>query len=86
MRGEPIRTWVELEFSEAEASQTVFRAISPDNEPLPPGLELSAELKGSKIILSIRCERSLQSLLATLDDLLHMLALAESVARQVRKP
>jgi len=47
-----------------------MRALQPDNEPLPSGMELSARMSGCEVVFEIRSRRPIISLLATLDDIL----------------
>jgi len=63
-----------------EEATLVLSAIKPDNEPLPPGLEISAHTHLGELIIEITCERSLDSLLLTIDDVLSAIGLAEKVA------
>jgi tRNA threonylcarbamoyladenosine modification (KEOPS) complex Pcc1 subunit len=85
MAVEPIRARVDLIFGDMRTAQVVYQAISPDNHPLPRGLELKAAFENTTIVMEIICHRPLQSLLATLDDILRMAALAENMAETVRK-
>lgn len=63
-----------------EEASIILSSIGPDNEPLPPGLELSAYTQLSELVIEIGCGRALDSLLATIDDLLGSIGLAERVA------
>ncbi len=76
---------VEMEFEDAHIAEIVFKALLPDNKPLPTGLEVSAELEGKRIIFKVYCQRPLQSLLATIDDILSMAKIAEQTARTMNR-
>ncbi len=84
MTAEPISARIELTFDDMETAQIVFHAISPDNKPLPSGLELNSSLESRTIVMEITCYRQLASLLATIDDILRMAALAENTVKNVR--
>ena len=73
-----------LEFESDREASVVFGSISPDNTPLPQGLEVSSEIEGRRIVFHIRCKRPIMSLLATLDDILKMSALAEGISSSTK--
>ena len=77
------RADLRLVFGGEEEAELAARAIEPDNQPLPRGLELEMRRAGKEVLIQIRCERTLASLLATLDDILAMMLLALRVARGV---
>jgi len=57
-------------FEDASIAEIVMRALQPDNEPLPSGMELSARMSGCEVVFEIRSRRPIISLLTTLDDIL----------------
>jgi len=66
-----------------DVAELVLKALSPDNEPLPPGLRVRAYRDGDAVIFKISCRRSIKSLLATLDDILSMAILALKAVRAI---
>ena len=61
---------IQLDFeSEEEAKRTLY-AITPDNAPLPEGLEIECTLASQKVNITIQSSRSLESLAATLEDIM----------------
>jgi len=64
-------------FNDPREAEIVLCALSPDNKPLPSGLELKAFREGSSILVSIRSRRPLLSLLYTADDILSKMVLAK---------
>ncbi len=80
----PYEATLVIEFEDHKEASIVFNSISPDNKPLPQGLELYPRIDSNKIIFQIRCRRPIMSLLATLDDILRMSALAERIAKSVK--
>lgn len=64
-------------FSDLREADIVLRALSPDNKPLPAGLELKAYRDGSSIHVSIQSKRPLLSLIYTADDILSKMVLAK---------
>lgn len=59
---------------EAEA---VNDAISPDNIKTPPGLRVETTRRNNNLLTHIRCEKSIETLIATLDDLVACISVAE---------
>jgi hypothetical protein len=59
-------------------AKTILLSISPDNEKTPPGIEILTKVEGNKLRLKIICEKNIGSLIATLDDLLQCLQIAET--------
>jgi hypothetical protein len=67
---------IQLDFeSEEEAKRTLF-AISPDNSPLPEGLEIDCSLDNQQVKIMIRSSRSLESSAATLEDVMSAIDLS----------
>ncbi len=73
------RAELRVAFCDDRESEGALRSLLPDNEPLPPGLSVEMVVEGRVLVAEIRCERGVDSLLATLDDLLASLNLAERV-------
>lgn len=74
---------IQLDFeSEQEAKRTLF-AISPDNSPLPEGLEIECSHENQKIYVTIRSSRSLESLAATLEDIMSAIDLSLRTSESV---
>ncbi len=73
------RADLRVAFCDDRESEGALRSLLPDNEPLPPGLSVEMVIEGRELVVKVRCERGVDSLLATLDDLLASLNLAERV-------
>jgi hypothetical protein len=69
--------------TEREA-ESVVRAVSPDNVKAPSGVTVTTARDGSDLFGIVRCERSLQTFLATLDDLLACISVAERTFESVK--
>jgi hypothetical protein len=61
---------IQLEFESEEEAKTTLSAITPDNSPLPEGLEIDCTLEGQQLSIKIQSVRSLESLAATLEDIM----------------
>lgn len=62
-----------------KVAKAVAKALAPDNLVLPRGLRVTTVTRGNKVISLIDLEGRLETLLATLDDLLACTLTAESV-------
>jgi hypothetical protein len=67
---------IQLDFESEEKARRTLSAISPDNSPLPEGLEIECSLDNQKINVIIRSSRSLESLAATLEDMMSAIDLS----------
>ncbi len=66
---------------EAEA---VVKAVSPDNIKVPAGLTVETVKNNCNLLASVQCEKSLETLVATLDDLLACISVAEKAFEAVK--
>jgi len=67
---------IELDFKSEEYARRTLLAISPDNSPLPEGLEIECSLNNQKLTFLIHSSRSLESLAATLEDIMSAIDLS----------
>ena len=67
---------IKLDFQSSEVAKQILEAISPDNTPLPKGLTIDCSVKGTKLLITIQCERSINSLGATLEDIMSAIDLS----------
>lgn len=70
-----------IEFSEKDIAEKIFKAINPDNKPLPKGLEIKSWVDNNKIFFYIECKRSIYSLLFTINDIFEMISLSEKTLK-----
>ncbi|MFB0567314.1 MAG: KEOPS complex subunit Pcc1 [Candidatus Bathyarchaeia archaeon] len=66
---------------EAEA---VASAVSPDNVEVPPGLFVKTTRHRNKVFTQVECETRLQTFIATIDDLLACVSIAEKAFTAVK--
>jgi len=59
-----------LSYGNEREAETVTKAVSPDNVEVPPGLYVKTVRKGSEVLTRVECQTRLQTLIATIDDLL----------------
>ena len=75
--GSSSETRITIEYRDKETARAIQSAIEPDNITLPDGVHILTSLEGSSLSIEIDCERSLGSLVLTLDDLLSCIQTAE---------
>lgn len=70
---------IRLSYRNEREAQTVTKAISPDNIEVPKGLQIETLQHGSKVNTKIKCQTRLATLIATIDDLLACVSVAEKM-------
>jgi len=53
---------IKLDFQTIEVAKQTLNAITPDNTPLPSGLTIDCSVEETKLLITIRSERSISSL------------------------
>jgi tRNA threonylcarbamoyladenosine modification (KEOPS) complex Pcc1 subunit len=74
---------IKLEFQSPETAEQVLDAISPDNSPVPAGLTIECLIEGANLLVKIQCERSIESLGATLEDIMSAIDLSMRTSESV---
>ena len=64
-------------------AKAIALSVIPDNLTAPKGLKVKTKTKNEKIISTVKCEKSFETFLATLDDLVASLHLAEKILKVV---
>ena len=65
-------------------AQAVVEAVSPDNSETPPGLIVETVQDDFQLLALVQCDRGLGTFLATLDDLLACVSVAERSLQAVQ--
>jgi len=68
---------IALTYKDAREAEAVASAVSPDNIKAPPGLSVKTTRRKNKVFTRIKCETRLQTFIATIDDLLACVSIAE---------
>jgi hypothetical protein len=76
---------IRLSYRNEREAEAVARAVSPDNVEVPQGLVIETVRDGSEVITKVECQTRLQTLIATLDDLLACVSVAEKTFKVVKK-
>ena len=66
-----------LSYRNEREAEAVAKAVSPDNVEVPPGLHIETSRSGFDVLTTIECRTRLQTLIATIDDLLACVSVAE---------
>ncbi|MHA1902987.1 MAG: KEOPS complex subunit Pcc1 [Candidatus Thorarchaeota archaeon] len=74
---------INLEFPSSAEAERISKSLSPDNVPLPPGLRIDTQVRGNQLVLKVECKRGLDSLRATLEDIMSAIDLALRTTRLV---
>ncbi|MFW9973715.1 MAG: KEOPS complex subunit Pcc1 [Candidatus Thorarchaeota archaeon] len=67
---------IQLQFQSEEEARRTLSAISPDNTPLPEGLLIECLLDNRELTITVKSSRSLDSLAATLEDIMSAIDLS----------
>jgi tRNA threonylcarbamoyladenosine modification (KEOPS) complex Pcc1 subunit len=81
--GSSSETRITIEYRDKETARAIQSAIEPDNITLPDGIHILTSLDGSNLSIEIDSERSIGSLVVTLDDLLSCIQAAEQTLEKL---
>ncbi|MEJ2240983.1 MAG: KEOPS complex subunit Pcc1 [Candidatus Bathyarchaeota archaeon] len=68
---------IQIKYRNTQEAEAVTNAVSPDNVKVPSGLYIKTMRSRSTVHTFIHCETRLQTLIATIDDLLACVSVAE---------
>ena len=68
---------IRLSYQNEREAEAVAKAVSPDNVEVPSGLYIETVRNGSDVLTKVECQTRLQTLIATVDDLLACVSVAE---------
>lgn len=75
---------ISLSYKAIKEAEAVAQAVSPDNVKVPLGLAIKTTKQGKKVLTQIICETKLETFMATIDDLLSAVSVAERAVSAVR--
>ena len=76
---------IRLSYKNQREAQAVAKAVSPDNMEVPPGLYVKTVRTHNEVLTTVKCQTRLQTLIATLDDLLACVSVAEKTFEVAKK-
>ena len=74
---ESSKTVIEMDYGEIDTANAIQQAITPDNLIVPDGMHIITMVQGSVLEIEVHTNRSIGSLVATLDDMLSCIQAAE---------
>jgi len=74
-----------LSYKTLREAEAVAKAVSPDNVKVPQGLFIKTMRRGKRVLTKIECETRLQTFVATIDDLLSAVSVAERTLSAVKE-
>lgn len=76
---------IALDYEDEAIARAIASAVSPDNLKTPSSLSVETIWKGGKVFTKIECERGFPTFIATIDDLLSCISIAEKALRTAKK-
>jgi translation initiation factor 1 (eIF-1/SUI1) len=74
-----MRASVICKYESNSVSKAIAAALRPDNLRAPRSIKISTRARGGKVLTTLEMDGRMETLLATLDDLLACTSTAESV-------
>lgn len=68
---------IRLCYGNEREAEAVAKAVSPDNVKVPPGLTVETIIEQNEVLTRVECKTKLATFIATLDDLLSCVSVAE---------
>ncbi len=74
---------IQLHFESEDEARRILSAIAPDNYPLPPGLEIECLINHHFLTITVHSNRGVDSLGATLEDLMSAIDLSMRTSNSI---
>jgi len=74
-----------LDYDNSIIAQAIAKAVSPDNTKTPKGLSVKTVSNGGKVVTTIDARRKFATFIATIDDLLFCVSIAEKTIQAARE-
>ena len=74
---------ITLEYNDVKIAEAVAAAVSPDNHKTPAGMTVTTVLKGNAVTTEIMTEGKMATFIATIDDLLFCISVAEKALQTI---
>lgn len=81
-----LEAMVTLEYEDLRTAEAVAAAVSPDNRKIPVGMTVATTRNGNLVTTKIKVEGKIATFIATIDDLLFCVSMAEKTLRLVKNP
>lgn len=73
-----------LVYGTEREAEAVVKAVSPDNVKTPVGLSVETIRDNCRLLARVSCEKTLETFISTLDDLLACISVAEKTFAAVK--
>jgi len=80
-----LETEILLSYKNQREAQAITKAVSPDNVEVPSGLYVKTVRNDTEVLTTIECQTRLATLIATIDDLLACVSVAEKTFKVAKK-
>jgi hypothetical protein len=80
-----LRATININFATSDIADHVLRAISPDNTPLPEGLDIDIVSNDTELRIIIDTSRTLDSFRGTIEDIMSAIDLSLRTLLLVKK-
>jgi hypothetical protein len=81
-----LKAEITLTYKTVREANAVAKAVSPDNVKVPLGLFVKTTRRKNKVFTQVECKTRLQTFIATIDDLLACVSIAEKAFTTVKPP
>lgn len=76
---------IQLFYETTKEAEAVAKAVTPDNQKVPQGLFIKTTRRGKKVSTKIQCETKLHTFVATIDDFLGAVSIAEKTFLAIKR-
>lgn len=73
-----------LTYSNAKTAEAIAKAVSPDNFKTPSDLFIKTVKRGQKVLTKVRCDGKMATFIATIDDFLFCVSIAEKALQATK--
>ena len=80
-----MRATITLEYGNSKIAEAVADAVSPDNFKTPVGLTVKTTLRENAVVTEVAAEGKTATFIATIDDLLSSVTVAEKTVRAIQE-
>ncbi|MFW9918198.1 MAG: KEOPS complex subunit Pcc1 [Candidatus Thorarchaeota archaeon] len=71
-----MRANIDIEFDSTDDAEQIRKTITPDNTPVPEGIEIDTKVIGATLKVVIKCNRGIDSFRATIEDIMSAIDLS----------
>ncbi|MCS7116594.1 MAG: KEOPS complex subunit Pcc1 [Nitrososphaerota archaeon] len=65
-------------------ADSIYKSLLPDNVNFPPGVSMNMEVKGKELMIDIKCEKNIETLISMVDELLENIQVLLGVIKVVK--